>query len=224
MTHAARGEFSDAASLFERNVALEGDLRYERFGTPVVQSAFSGANLADVLSQLGRFDEAIEQAEAAVQIAQVADHPFSLFFGLFELGRAHLRRGDLPRATRVLERGLDHCRTRQVVVGTPLLAAALGAAYGFTGRADEALPLVAGAVEEFRRRQTHNWPAFILRCAGMSYLSAGRIDEAASHTREVLALTRRLGARASEAQALCLAGDVAAAAGAENTKVITARR
>ena len=217
-THAARGEFSDAASLFERNVALEGDLRYERFGTPVVQSAFSGANLADVLSQLGRFDEAIGQAEAAMQIAQAADHPFTLYFGLFELGRAHLRRGDLPRATRVLERGLDHCRTRQVAVGAPHLAAALGVAYGFTGRADEALPLVAGAVEEFRHHTVHNWPAFILRCAGMSYLSAGRIDEAASHTREALALTRRLGARASEAQALCLAGDVAAAAGAGNTE------
>ncbi len=32
MTHAARGEFSDAATFLERNVALEGDLRYERLG------------------------------------------------------------------------------------------------------------------------------------------------------------------------------------------------
>jgi hypothetical protein len=40
-------------------------------------------------------------------------------------------------------------------------------------------------------------------------LSAGRIDEARSHTREALALTRRLRARGSEAHALCLTGDVA---------------
>ena len=155
LTHAARGEFSDAATLLERNVALEGDLRYERFGTPAIQSAFSGACLADVLSQLGRFDEAIGHAEAAVQIAEAADHPFTLYLGLFDLGLAHLRRGDLPRATRVLERGLDLCRTWQIVVGIPLVAATLGAAYALAGRADEALPLVAGAVEEFRRRQTH---------------------------------------------------------------------
>src|SRR6266852_2278494 len=51
-THAARGEFSDAATLLERNVALEGDLRYERFWAPQIQSALSGAQLADVLSQL----------------------------------------------------------------------------------------------------------------------------------------------------------------------------
>jgi tetratricopeptide (TPR) repeat protein len=50
----------------------------------------------------------------------------------------------------------------------------------------------------------------------MTSLSAGRIDEAASHAREALALTRRLGARASEAHALCLAGDVASTGGAED--------
>ena len=57
----------------------------------------------------------------------------------------------------------------------------------------------------------HRWPARILLCAGKTYLSAGRIVEAASHAREALALARRLGARGSEAHALCLAGDVAAA-------------
>src|SRR3989442_4885516 len=216
MTHAARGEFSAAAALLERNVALEGDLRYERFGAPGISSATSGAYLADVLSQLGRFDEAIGHAEAAVQIAEAADHPFTLYQGLFELGLAHLRRGDLPRATRVLERCHDLCRTWQVVAGTSSVAATLGAAYALAGRADEALPLVAGAVEEFRGRQIHRWPALILLCAGMTCLSAGRIDEASSHAREALALTRRLGARGSEAYALCLAGDVASTGGAED--------
>jgi tetratricopeptide (TPR) repeat protein len=52
----------------------------------------------------------------------------------------------------------------------------------------------------------------------MTYLSAGRIDEAASHAREALELTRRLGARASEAHALCLTGDVASAGGAVDTE------
>ena len=100
----------------------------------------------DVLSRLGRFDEAIGHAEAAVQIAEAADHPYTLYFGLFGLGLAHFRRGDLPRATRVLERCLDLCRTWQFVIAIPSAAATLGAAYALAGRADEALPLVAGAV------------------------------------------------------------------------------
>jgi tetratricopeptide (TPR) repeat protein len=52
----------------------------------------------------------------------------------------------------------------------------------------------------------------------MASLWAGRIDEAASHAREALALTRRLGARGSEAHALCLTGDVASAGGAEDAE------
>jgi len=215
MTHAARGEFGEAAILLERNVALEEDLSYERFGLPAIESARSGAELAFVLSELGRFDEAIGHGEAAVEIAETANHPFTMYFALLDLGRAHLRRGDFPRATRVLERGLDVCRTWQFDGGIPFVAAALGAALALAGR-PETLPLVMSAVEEFRRRQPHNRPAFILLCAGMTYLAAGRIDEAASHAREALALTRRLGARASEAHALCLAGDVALTAGAEN--------
>ena len=214
--HAVRGEFGTAATLFERNVALEGDLRFERFGAPGIQWAVSGAWLADVFSQLGRFDEAIGHAEAAGQVAEAADHPFSLHLALFALGRVHLGRGDLPRATRVLEQDLDLCRTRQLVVAIPLVAATLGAAFALAGRADDALPLVADAVEDFRRRQNHTQPAFILLCAGTTCLSAGRIDEAASYAREALVLTRRLGARGSEAHALCLAGDVASAGSAED--------
>src|SRR5262249_17344977 len=148
---------------------------------------------------------AIGHAEAAVQIAEAADHPYTLYFALFDLGLAHLHRGDLPRATRVLERGPDLCRTWQFVVATPVVAATLGAAYALAGRADE----------EFPRRQIYRPPGLILLYAGMTYLSARRIDEAASHAREALALTRRLGARASEAHALCLAGDVASTGDAE---------
>jgi class 3 adenylate cyclase/tetratricopeptide (TPR) repeat protein len=218
LTHAARGEFREAATLLERNVALDGDLRYERFGAPAIQSALSGAYLANMLSQLGRFDAAIEQAEAAVRIAETADHPYTLHFGLIPLGLAYFRRGDLPRAIRVLERALNVCRTSQIVVGIPRAAATLGAAYAFAGRADEAVPLVASAVEESRRRETHSWPALVLLFSGMAYLGVGRIDEAAGLTREAVSLSRRLGARPAEAHALCLAGDVAAAGGAEDAE------
>ena len=90
MTYLDRGEFDDPATLLERNVALEGDLRYERFGAPAIQSALSGAHLADVHSQLGRFDEAVGYGDAAMRIAEEADHPFTLFWGSFRLGLAPL--------------------------------------------------------------------------------------------------------------------------------------
>lgn len=104
--YATRGKFTEAITCLDRIVSLEGDLRYERFGAPGIQSALAGAWLAEALSHLGRFDEAIRHAEAGVQIAEVANHPWSLFNGLFSLGVSHFRRGDIRRATSELERSL----------------------------------------------------------------------------------------------------------------------
>ena len=213
MTYVTRGEFREAAALLERNLGLVGD-GHERFGAPIVQSALARAHLADALSQIGRFDEAVRHAEEAVRIAEEADHPLSLYWGLFDLGLVSLRRGDLGRATRVLERCLDLCRTWQLVVGGPAAAATLGAAHALAGRTVEAIPLVTGAVEESRASRSYRWAAPILLFAGTTYLAAGRVDEAAAHARDALALTRRLGARGHEAHALWLAGEVASTDGA----------
>jgi class 3 adenylate cyclase/tetratricopeptide (TPR) repeat protein len=218
MTYLDQGEFGDAATLLARNVALEGELRYERFGAPAIQSALSGAHLADVHSQLGRFDKAVGYGDVALRIAEEADHPFTLYWGSFKLGLAHLRRGDLPHAIRILERCLDVCQTWQFA-GTSVVAATLGAAYALAGRIHEALPLVARAVEELRSLELTRWATAILTYAGSTCLSAGRLEEAASYAGETLALTRRLRQRASEAHALCLAGDVASMAGAEDAPV-----
>ena len=218
MTHAARGELSEAATLLARNTALESELRYERFGAPAIQSSLSAAVLADVLSELGRFEDAIGHGEAAVQIAETADHPFTLFWGLFGLGLALFRRGELPRAIQILERCLELCRRWQLVAALSPVAATLGAAYAVAGRADEALPLLEGAVEDFHGRETYRWAAPILIWAALTDLKAGRIDEAAGHTRQALALTRRLGARAGEAQILYLTGEIASAACEDNAE------
>jgi len=213
VTHFAKGELADAITCLERNLAFDGDLRIERFGAMAIQSALSEGLLAEVLSELGRFDEAIGHAQAAVRITETVDDPHTLFFGLFALGLTHLRRGDHPSAIPTLKRVLDLCRTWQDLARTQVVAAVLGAADALAGHADEALALVASAVEDFRLRQIHARPAFILLSAGMAYLSLGLIDQAVSHTREALALTRRLGARGNEAHALRLIGDIATTSG-----------
>jgi hypothetical protein len=90
-----------------------GDER--RLGLALVGMVMPRMNMGDLdeaqRSQLGRFDEAIAQADVAVRIAEAADHRFSLCFILLDLGLSHLGRGDVPRAIRVLERCLDLCRT-----------------------------------------------------------------------------------------------------------------
>jgi class 3 adenylate cyclase/tetratricopeptide (TPR) repeat protein len=218
MAHRGRGDLSNAIPLLERNARLEGALRYERFGTPGIPSAGSAAALADVLSQLGRFEEAIAYGEAALRVGEEADHPFTLMTGSWDLGLTYLRRGEFPRAIRLLERSLDVCRTWQILLTLQSVQASLGVAYALAGRVDEALPLIEDAVEEFRRQPFHNRPGLILLWAGTTSLAAGQIDEAASYAREALTLTRRLGARSNEAHALWLAGDVASAAVASDAE------
>jgi class 3 adenylate cyclase/tetratricopeptide (TPR) repeat protein len=211
-----KGAFSDAVTLVERNVALlKGDLRFERFGTTSIWSAVNEMSLAHTLPELGRFDEAIEHAEAAVRTGEAADYPFTRHVGLHMLGAVHLLRGDFPRAIPFLQQCVDLGRTWQFADQTGNATAALGAAYALTGRTDEALAVVADLVEKVRSDQKYIRPYFFLRC-GDIYLSAGQIEEAARHAREALALSRRLGTPGWEAHALCLTGAVAATTGAED--------
>jgi tetratricopeptide (TPR) repeat protein len=218
MTHAARGEFSDAQPLFERNVVLEGRFRSERFGAPFVQSVLSGSLLATILSQLGRFDEGIAQAEAALHTAEAADHPLSLYTALNNLGYAHLRRGDLARATLLLERGLDLCRAWQFAPWTPIVAAALANAHALGGRTNEAIQLVSGVAKRFLTDQLFDPPGRSLLCSAVVYLLAGQVDEAGRQARDLLAFSRKAGARGTEAEALHLAGDIASATGATDAE------
>src|SRR5262245_711130 len=213
--HRVRGEYREAAKLLERNIGLDGKWPAERFGTPAIQSAMSECMLASALAFLGRFDEAIGHGEAAVRIAEEADH-FTLFLVLFNLGWPHLHRGDFPRTARILERCLQLGRTWQFIDITPDVAAVLGYAYAVAGRTEESLALVADAVKAFRARQGHLTPLIIPLSAGRAYLAAGRIDEATNYAREVLALAHQLGV--DESGALCLTADVAAASGAENAE------
>jgi class 3 adenylate cyclase/tetratricopeptide (TPR) repeat protein len=213
--HVFRGEYREAVKLLERNIGLEGKLRTERFGTLVIVSAASEFSLATALNNLSRFDEAIGHAEAAVRIAEENDHPWTLLFGLLFLGWAHLNRGDLLRAVKFLERSLDVGRTWQFVDRIPDVAVGLGYAYARAGRTEEALALVAGALNEFRAGRGHVAPFSILLSAARVFLLAGRIDEATNYVREALAIAGRLGARGHESSALCLAAEVAAASGAE---------
>jgi class 3 adenylate cyclase/tetratricopeptide (TPR) repeat protein len=198
--HALRGELWEKAVAYLRQAGLRAMAR--------AANREAIAHLEQALGVLRHLPETRETTELAID----------LHIDLRNAFQPLLRRGDLSRATRALERSHDLCRTWQITLGTPHVAAALSAAYALAGRAGEARPLVADAVGEFRRRPTHHRPAFILLCAGITCLAAGRVDEASSHAQEALALSRRLGARATEAHALCLAGDVASASGAEEAE------
>ena len=83
-----------------------------------------------------------------MRLAEAVDDPFSLTQAYFALGSLSLRKGDVPQAIPVLERGLDVCQDAHILTWLPTVAAVLGYAYALAGRAAEALPLLQPAAAQ----------------------------------------------------------------------------
>src|SRR4029453_5263806 len=96
--------FLETAQLFVGR--LEGPrLAPSRPGAlPSFFQAWPHAWLGLSLSQLGRFEQALEHAELAMQIAGRTNHPHTLVESHAALGGVSLERGDLPTALGVFER------------------------------------------------------------------------------------------------------------------------
>ena len=141
-----RGDCREAVRHCEAALVLipEG-LAQERFGQATIQGSYVRATLARALGALGRFAEAFGCLREAMHIAEEEGHVFTLLFPVFDLGILKLDHGDFAGAAAPLERGLDLCRTRQVLLPLHDFTWALGAAYHATGRRAEGLALMEDA-------------------------------------------------------------------------------
>jgi len=127
-------------------------------------------------------------------------------------------------ATRVLEPGLAFCRGMEFGVVLPSVAASLGSAYLWSGRAAGALPLLEEAVEantEMRILGLHSW---FITLRAEAYLLLGRVAEAREQAERAVALARAHQARGLEAWGLKVLGDVHARAPAESEPAADAYR
>jgi class 3 adenylate cyclase/tetratricopeptide (TPR) repeat protein len=205
----AVGEYRRAVDYFSRNVALlTGELRRERFGMTGLPAVISRTWFVSCLADLGEFDEGIARGDEAVQLAEEAEHPFSLTQAYFSLGELYLRKGDLHKAIPVLKRGLALCQGAGIVTWFSTVAAALGYAYTLSGRIPEALPLLQQAVAQDPSKGISAGHARRVAYLSEAYLLAGRRDEAADLATSALTFARTLQARGNEAYALWLHGEI----------------
>jgi tetratricopeptide (TPR) repeat protein len=205
----ALGEYQRAAGYFRRNVAsLKGELLRERFGMTGLPAVMSRTWLVGCLADLGEFDEGTTRGDEAIQLAEAAEHPFSLTQAYYALGTLFLRQGNLRKAIPVLERGLGVCQTASILTWFSTVAAALGYAYALSGRMPEALPLLQQAVAQDTSRGISAGHARRVTYLSEAYLLAGRRDEAADLATSALTFARTLQARGNEAYALWLHGEI----------------
>jgi tetratricopeptide (TPR) repeat protein len=125
-------------------------------------------------------------------------------------GHHHLARGEVPAATKALERAFSLCRTYDMPTYGPRVSAELGLAWAMAGRAAEAVPMIQAAAEDAAARRQRNSLSQVLRLLGEVCLLAGRLDEAADAATRALDHFRQQQEKGHEAWALRLLAEIAA--------------
>ncbi len=102
------------------------------------------------------------------------------------------------------------CRAAEIRLALAFIAASLGAAYLWSGRAADAVPLLEEAVDAITAMGILGLCSWFLTSLAEAYLVLGRIAEAREQADEAVALARAHQERAWEAWGLKLLGDVRA--------------
>jgi tetratricopeptide (TPR) repeat protein len=103
------------------------------------------------LAELGDFQQSVTHGQKALELAEAAEHAFTILDACRELGYLHIRQGDLARAVGVLDRGLTLAQSPDLALWLPSLGSALGYAYALIGRHGEGIALLEQAVEQASR-------------------------------------------------------------------------
>jgi class 3 adenylate cyclase/tetratricopeptide (TPR) repeat protein len=213
----ARGDYREGVDVLTQNAGLlVGERERERFGLTALPSVLSRAWLAWCLAELGDFGEGDVHATEALKIAEAVDLPIDVVIACFANGILGLRKGDVEPAISVLERALGLCERGHVLFWLPLVSACLGAAYALSGRAAEAVPLLARAVKEHADMRLMGVHSLFVAWHGEAQLLAGQLAEAAASADEALALALRHREGGHEAWSRWLVGEVAAHPGRDD--------
>jgi class 3 adenylate cyclase/tetratricopeptide (TPR) repeat protein len=187
---------------------LEGDQTQEHFGGVIPVKLHACAWLAQCHAELGTFSDGLPHGEEGLRIAQGVDRPLSFMAAYRGLGWLYLRQGDLTKALNALERAVIICREANSPLYLITVAPALGAVYTLGGRVDEAVPLIAQALERAIAMEAIWQQARAMVFLGEAHLLAGQIEEASQCATEALQISRTHKERGNQAYALGLLGNI----------------
>jgi class 3 adenylate cyclase/tetratricopeptide (TPR) repeat protein len=206
-THFALGDLMQAGTLFVETVRALSD--NHPVSLPPFFAAWPRAWVGLVFAHLGRFAEAIEQAEDAMRIAQSAGHPHTVIEAHAALGGVRLEQGDLTAAFGEFEDAMALLSRRNV--GDPNIFSGFGYVCVLSGRVADGLPLMeASIIGEASISAMGLGLAVRLSRLAEAYQIAGRAEEAAERARSALDLARKHKERANEALALRVLADIMA--------------
>ncbi len=204
------GEHDQAITFHRHNVEMINDEQFgNRLGMAGLPAVFSRSHMAWSLAEMGRFDEALDSARDAVQIAISSKHPFSEAFAVYSVGLVRLQRGEIQRAILELEHGLNLCTAMNINLDLPYVRAFLGWAYVHDGKSSDGIALLDNARQS--ASSMNLVPALTWLAILMGEAESTRGDNHAANilADEALERSRQLGERGLEGWGLRLKGKLA---------------
>jgi tetratricopeptide (TPR) repeat protein len=204
------GELSRAEHLLTRTAKLlVGERERERFSTAGYLAVENLCQLSETLAERGEFHRGHEAAQRADQIAREVNHPYSMAFASYGLGRLFLRWGRITAAIPALEEN-RHPDRGGVTALYSLSSACLSLAYALAARRGDAMPLLmeTWAVKSLSGdapRITYFWAVPLLE----GLVRTGATDRAAILAERTLAYAQDHRMRGNEAWARYLLGEIA---------------
>jgi cytochrome P450/predicted ATPase/class 3 adenylate cyclase len=207
--HVSLGNLRQAIDAFARNLLRPAnEVAAHRYGMAALQSVTSRNWMAWCMAGLGEFDAAFAAVAQSVEIAEAANHPYSLAATYLGLGQCHQIRGQLGEAIPPLERAVEI--TVRANFG-PLYkygAPNLGLAYVRTGRVQEGLELLERLATPPSPMDIIPFQTVELINLSEGRLAAGQRAAALECAERGLALTRSHRQRLDEPEALRVLGDL----------------
>jgi class 3 adenylate cyclase/tetratricopeptide (TPR) repeat protein len=187
------------------------------FGGGAYPDAAMAANaqsyIARACAEIGDFASARRHADAAVELADLIEDPFSQAFAALGAGFLHLSLDDPQMAVTWLERAREKSIQAEAEFLTPLPTGFLGMAYVMGGQAERATPLLEDAIRQadaigFRASQPYR-----LAALARAYLAGGRTGEALRKATEAYEMACVQGEIFGQATALCVLAEAARQSG-----------
>jgi class 3 adenylate cyclase/tetratricopeptide (TPR) repeat protein len=204
------GDYRGTEQLCRKTMQLlQGEPARETFDV-ALRAILSRANLVSTLAELGVFDEGDAHGQEAIRMAEALDNPYSLVYACLRLAYLNSVRGELSRATGLLERAVALCRDWNIMLLSPIATAFLGHVYARSGRTGEGVSRLQQALTARESAGIGLFQSLIVAQLGEAYLLADRVEDARACADRAVTLARERGEQGHEAWALRLLGEVAA--------------
>jgi class 3 adenylate cyclase/tetratricopeptide (TPR) repeat protein len=183
------GRWDEAIELYDKGRQLRLKLG------DAVDAATGTHNIAEVLSDQGRLDEARSLFEESLRVWRAAEFGIGVAYATSSLGRVASRSGEFERAAELYDAAREQFRAMVSEAELVDTDARIAEALAFQGRSQDALELVASALERTSARGGATQDPMLHRIRGYAHAQMGSQAEAQDDLRRSLEAGRGRNAR-----------------------------